>query len=261
MRSQRLSEANLSDIRRRLINLHYSKKVGHLGGNLSSIDVIALLLNDYCEDSCQLILSKGHSALAFYVALRFVGKISEADLESALDDGTRFPGHPPFDALNETGIAFGTGSLGHGLSLALGMALAKRYRFDERLTYCVVSDGELQEGQTLEALGLAARLGLGNLIVVIDGNGLQGFGSTSDVQHGVDVMSLIGSFDLDLKTRNGHELNEIREAIDLRDSSKPLVLWLKTVKGNGVPGIEGKLSSHYWPLTDKQYAQMFNEVI
>ena len=255
MKRSRLSESQIQVARDRLIKLHYDKRVGHVGGNLSSIDVITLLLSEFCDHPRQLVLSKGHSALALYVALWFTGWISESDLDSALDDGTRLPGHPPFNGLNHSEIAFGTGSLGHGLSLAAGMALGRKFKGDSQRTFCVVSDGELQEGQTLEAFAFAARLGLGGLVVVVDGNELQGFGTTDEVQRGRDIELLLKSFDIDLKHENGHDLEKMRVALSQKTGERPLILWLDTVKGNGIADIEGKLSSHYWPLTPDQFSR------
>jgi len=250
-----LNSSRLEAIREKLIELHYDKKVGHLGGNLSSIDVISLLLHEFCLDPNQLVLSKGHSALALYVALWSSGWLSDSDLRSTLENGTNLPGHPPFDRGDETGIIFGTGSLGHGLSLAAGLALARKFRGDSRRTYCVVSDGELQEGQTMEAIGFSASMRLGELVVVIDGNGLQGFGTTAEVSRGRDVQRLLASFDIELSRVDGHKLEGIREVLLKPSSSKPLFLWLDTVKGHGIVEIEGKLSSHYWPLTIDQFHQ------
>lgn len=255
LKRSKLSESQIRVVRDRLIRLHYDKNVGHLGGNLSSIDVISLLLSEFCDHPRQLVLSKGHSALALYVALWFTGWISESDLDSALNDGTRFPGHPPFTGLNHSEIAFGTGSLGHGLSLAAGMALARKLTGDSRRTFCVVSDGELQEGQTLEALAFAARLGLGGLVVVVDGNGLQGFGTTAEVQRGRDIKHLLKSFDIELKHENGHDLERMRFALSKETGERPVILWLDTVKGNGIAEFEGKLSSHYLPLTPDQFTR------
>lgn len=256
----RLSEYQIQVVRDRLIQLHFDKHVGHLGGNLSSIDVISLLLSEFCDHPRQLVLSKGHSALALYVALWFTGWISESDLDSALNDGTRLPGHPPFNDLDNSGIAFGTGSLGHGLSLATGMALARKLTGDSRRTFCIVSDGELQEGQTLEAFAFAARLGLGGLVVVVDGNGLQGFGTTDEVERGRDIERLLKTFDIELKRENGHDLESMRAALFPHASERPLILWLNTVKGNGIADIEGKLSSHYLPLTPEQFNRTFGRV-
>lgn len=255
MKGQILDSSRLKAIREKLIELHYNKKVGHIGGNLSSIDVLSLLLQEFCVSPSQLVLSKGHSALALYVALWSSGWLSDSDLQSTLENGTKFPAHPPFDSFDETGIIFGTGSLGHGLSLAAGLALARKFKGDSLRTYCVVSDGELQEGQTMEAIGFSATMGLGGLVVLIDGNGLQGFGATAQVQKGRDLQRLLASFDIELSRTDGHKIANVREALLKPASSKPLFIWLDTVKGHGVVEIEGKLSSHYWPLTADQYHQ------
>jgi transketolase len=125
------------------------------------------------------VLSKGHSAGAYYVVLWSLGKLSDADLDSFHKDGTRLAGHPPSHGIPE--IEFATGSLGHGLSLAAGLALAAKLKGQTHRIYCLTSDGEWQEGSTLEALIFAAHHKLSNLTIMIDQNGLQGFGTTAEV--------------------------------------------------------------------------------
>jgi transketolase len=107
----------------------------------------------------------------------------------------------------------------------------------------------------MEAIGFSASMRLGELVVVIDGNGLQGFGTTAEVSRGRDVQRLLASFDIELSRVDGHKLEGIREVLLKPSSSKPLFLWLDTVKGHGIVEIEGKLSSHYWPLTIDQFHQ------
>ncbi len=127
----------------------------------------------------QFVLSKGHAAGALYIALWSIGQLDEADLESFHGEGTLLAGHPP--AFGIKGVLFGTGSLGHGLSLSAGLALAARLTGNERRVFCLTSDGEWQEGSTWEALIFAAHHRLDKLTIMIDANGLQGFGSTANV--------------------------------------------------------------------------------
>src|SRR5882724_1335685 len=174
-----LDEHDLDRARRRLIEMHYRTRTGHLGGNLSCIDAMMLVHHEAMGRDDRFVLSKGHSAGAMYVALWSLGQLSDEDLNSFHQDNTLLGGHPPPRGI--PGILFGTGSLGHGLSLAAGLALAARLQPRDRRIFCLTSDGEWQEGSTLEAAIFAAHHSLSNLVILVDHNRLQGFGSTAEV--------------------------------------------------------------------------------
>lgn len=196
------------------------------------------------------ILSKGHSAGALYVALANQGVFPEEELATFHQDGTRLPGHPPANTFRE--IPFATGSLGHGLSLAAGFALSQKLRQVGGRTYCLTSDGEWQEGSTLEALIFACHHKLGNLTIVVDHNGLQGFGATAAIASTDPLWEKLKGFDVEVVVIDGHDIAAISEEL-ARPQERVRAMFLRTTKGRGVPGMEGEMNSHYLPLSDEQY--------
>lgn len=242
-----LSQVCLDDARRRLLRMHWHSGVGHLGGNLSSLDAMMLLHHELIGPHDRFILSKGHSAGAYYVTLWSLGILTDADLDSFHHDSTRLPGHPPASGLPS--VLFSTGSLGHGLPLAAGLALAARLQGRARRVFCLTSDGEWQEGSTFEALIFAAHNHLANLTIVVDHNGLQGFGSTAEVAS-MDPLGLrLAGFDVDVRDCDGHDLGSLRAALTPQ-GNRPAVVIMRTIKGRGVPGMEGRMELHYLPLNE-----------
>ena len=224
----------------RLLQMHYEAGVGHIGGNLSCLDILLYLHHRHMQPQDVFILSKGHAAGALYVTLWTLGKLTDADLSTFHKDDTSLPGH-----ITASLGTFATGSLGHGLPLAVGMALADRLAKRQRRIFCLLSDGELQEGSNWEAYNLAIAQRLPNLTVIIDDNGLQGFDESSAVSpHRFAAPGFTG---------DGHDPDSIREGLQ----SPHLLVSFSTVKGHGVPCFEGKLESHYLPLTKEQYEEAF----
>ncbi len=240
----------LQAARRRLLRMHWQSRVGHLGGNLSALDAMLLVHHELLGPRDRFILSKGHSAGAYYVTLWSLGLLSDADLATFHQDGTRLAGHPPSTGIPD--ILFSTGSLGHGLSLAAGLALAARLRGQTRRVFCLTSDGEWQEGSTLEALVFAAHRALANLTILVDHNGLQGFGGTAEVASMDPLGARLAGFDVELRECDGHDLDSLRAAIRPR-GNRPAVVIMRTIKGRGVPGMEGRMDSHYLPLNEAAY--------
>ncbi len=250
VRAAGLSQAKLDAARRRLLQMHWHSGVAHLGGNLSALDAMMLVHHELLRPQDRFILSKGHSAGAYYVALWSLGVLSDADLDTFHRDGTRLAGHPPASGVPE--ILFSTGSLGHGLPLAAGLALAARLQGRARRVFCLTSDGEWQEGSTWEALIFAAHRGLSNLTILVDHNGLQGFGSTAEVASMDPLGARLAGFEVELRECDGHDLDSLRAALRPQ-GNRPVVVIMRTVKGRGVPGMEGRMDSHYLPLTKAAY--------
>jgi len=247
---QRVTAALINKARRRLIEMHYRSQTGHLGGNLSALDAMVVVHHELMADDDRFVLSKGHSAGAYYITLWSLGLLTDEDLHTFHGEGTRLPGHPGPKTIPQ--ILFSTGSLGHGLSLAAGLALAARLKGESRRIFCLTSDGDWQEGSTLEALIFACHHQLSNLTILVDHNGLQGFGTTTEVASMSPLGSRLAGFDVELRNCNGRDLEGLRDA--LRPSGRrPVVAILDTIKGYGVPGFEGRLESHYLPLTAPQY--------
>lgn len=246
-----LSREAAQRARRRLIEMHHAAKVGHLGGNLSALDAMLLVHHELMGGGDRFVLSKGHSAGALYVTLWSLGVLSDEDLASFHGENTRLPGHPPAHAI--PGIHFATGSLGHGLSLAAGLALSDKLRRRKDRVFCLTSDGEWQEGSTWEALIFAAHHQLGRLTVLVDHNRLQGFGSTRDVASMDPLWDKLGGFDVEVRVADGHDLDALRQAIAPLAGVRPAVVVLNTCKGKGVPDFENRMDSHYLPINDAQF--------
>ena len=231
-----------------LIGMHTAARVGHLGGSLSCITGLYAIA-EVMAPRDRLVLSKGHAAGALYVHLAARGEIGVEELTTFHGNGTRLPGHPPAGTFPS--VPFATGSLGHGLSLAAGFALSQKLRGGTERTYCLMSDGEWQEGSTWEALIFSCHHALSYLTILVDHNGLQGFGNTAAVASMNPLWERIRGFDVDTAIVNGHDPAAIAAALE-PPQTKPRIIFLKTIKGWGVPGMEGQLLSHYLPPSPKQ---------
>ena len=234
----------------RLLQMHYEAKVGHIGGNLSCLDALMALHHAVLGPDDLFVLSKGHAAGALYVTLWSKGDLSDEQLKLFHKDGARLSGHP--SAAWHPGIRFATGSLGHGLGLAAGTALARKLLGRKGRVYCLMTDGEWQEGSVWESLIFIAHHHLDNLCVLIDGNGLQGFGSTEEVASMGDLASRIRPFGVEVLALDGHDPEALVRVLD-GPSSGPRFLLLKTVKGHGVSFMEGRMEWHYLPLDEALY--------
>jgi transketolase len=172
-------------------------------------------------------------------------------------DDTLLAGHPPAKGIAD--IPFATGSLGHGLSLAAGTALAFKLKGKSSRVVCMTSDGEWQEGSTWEALIFACHHRLFNLTIMVDHNNLQGFGSTSDVASMSPLWNRLQGFDIDLKIIDGHDPEAIRDALEL-ERKRLRVIILRTVKGHGVSFMEHRMEWHYLPLSEAQFQIAIDEI-
>lgn len=237
--------------------MHYKAGVGHIGGNLSSLDCILVLFHDVLSSRDRFVLSKGHSAGALYTALWSIGHLKDADLDTFHQEGTLLAGHPPCEGIPE--IPFATGSLGHGLSLAAGTALGWRLQNQVGRVICLTSDGEWQEGSTWEALIFASHHRLANLTVMIDHNGLQGFGSTNEVASMGLLWDKVACFDVDVTVVDGHDTLAIKVALD-KQGERPHLIFLRTVKGRGVSFMTDKMEWHYLPMSESQYQAAIDEL-
>ena len=178
-----MDAASTGDLRRkaklRLLQMHYESGVGHLGGNLSALDILLCLYHFTLHKDDLFVLSKGHGAGALYVALWSIGALTDDDLRQFHQDGTRLSGHPPAVGIPE--IIFATGSLGHGLGLACGLALGKKLKGEAGRVFCLTSDGEWNEGSCWESLIFLTHHRLDNLTMIhqVASVDLQDFGTTS----------------------------------------------------------------------------------
>jgi len=241
----------------RLLQMHFNSRVGHIGGNLSALDILLTLYHDVLGTDDQFILSKGHGAGALYVALWSKGLLADDDLKTFHAEETRLSGHPAPGVIPE--IPFATGSLGHGFSLAAGMALAKRLKGEAGRVHCLTSDGEWNEGSTWEALIFAAHQKLANLSIVVDLNGLQGFGTTAEVADLAPLAEKFRTFNVETIEISGHHHAALAEALR-RPQTRTRVIVATTTKGAGVSYMSHQMHWHYLPMSAEQYGQAVGEV-
>jgi transketolase len=252
-----LSEQLVRTVKRRLLQMHYESGVGHLGGNLSALDILLSLYHQVLGPCDVFVLSKGHSAGALYATLWSLGRLNDEDLKQFHRDATRLSGHPPAKGIPE--ILFATGSLGHGMSLAAGIALGKRLRSEPGRIFCLTSDGDWNEGSSWEALIFANHQKLANLTLIVDANGMQGFGSTREVADIEPLAEKFRAFGFDTVEIDGHDLTQLTESLSA-GGPNPRAVIARTRKGCGISFMENKMEWHYLPLTEVQYRQALQEV-
>ncbi|HEY2857482.1 MAG TPA: transketolase [Terracidiphilus sp.] len=243
--------------KKRLLQMHYESGVGHVGGNLSCLDILMTLYHEVLDPQDAFVLSKGHAAGAVYVTLWSVGALSDDDLRSFHKDGTRLSGHPPLRGIPE--ILFATGSLGHGLSLSCGLALAKKLKQEPGHIFCLMSDGEWNEGSNWEALIFLKHHGLDNLTLIVDLNELQGMGPTREIADLAPLADKFRSFGLTTLEVDGHDCAALSGALR-QHGSEPIAIVANTTKGKGVSFMENRFEWHYLPIREEQYRQAILEL-
>ncbi|GAB3602813.1 transketolase [Microbacterium aureliae] len=232
---------------------------GHLGGALSCIDILTALYgrvlnvdaaNPDDPDRDRFLLSAGHKALAQYAVLAEFGFFPEEVLDTYGEYKSRLPGHPDMHKL--PGVEANTGALGHGVAIAIGMAIAGRIDGSDRRVFAVVGDGELAEGSNWEAFAAAAHHGVDNLVVFFDCNGFQISGPTADVMDMGPVAAKLAAFGWATREVDGHDFGAILDAVESGPLTpgKPTAIVAHTVKGNGISFLAGRLDSHYWTPAD-----------
>lgn len=255
-------------LRRMALDMVYRAKTGHIGGDFSVMDILIEL---YCEQMNvtpqnqgdpardRLILSKGHAVEALYAVLSDRGFLAPQELVSYAQFGSRLLGHP---SNKVPGIEQNTGSLGHGLPLAVGMALAGKMQGADYRTYVVMGDGELAEGSVWEGAMAAGNYHLDNLCAVIDRNRLQISGCTEDVMRLDPLDRRFEAFGWNVITVDGHNFDALRAAFTLAKSTKgkPTVLIAQTVKGYGVSFAENQAAWHHRVPNEQEYIDAVNEL-
>jgi transketolase len=204
------------------------------------------------------LMSKGHGCMIQYVILEELGIISRRDLDLYCKSEGRLGCHPDY---GNPGVAASTGALGHGLSMALGMAYSEKTRGTNGLIYCVISDGEVQEGSTWEATMMASSLGVSNLIVFMDNNDFQSLGRTSLTHPSFyPVVEKYKAFGWDAVEVDGHDTKSLYEAVLGRLADRPLMVVCKTTKGRGISFMENIPIWHYRSPNKNEYQQALQEL-
>ncbi|WP_019854049.1 1-deoxy-D-xylulose-5-phosphate synthase N-terminal domain-containing protein [Actinopolyspora mortivallis] len=246
--------------RKLVIDMAASERGCHLGGSLSAMDImIAALDRVAADEGSRMVLSKGHAAAGLYSALYLTGMLAEnpAPLYGSVEH--HYTGHPTHAV---PGVTFPTGSLGHGVAYAAGWAMARRTAGADGLGIAVAGDGELQEGLVWETCQVAAARRLGNFVLVVDRNKGQNDGLVVDISPMAELAERFRSFGFDTVEVDGHDLTELSGifARDRRDSECPLAVLADTVKGKGLPPVEGKAASHYVTI-DAERAAKWKEIV
>src|SRR5581483_779124 len=249
------------ELRRLVIEISLMAKVGHISSALCICDILSVLYgkvlrNPGTPDRDRFILSKGHAALALYVALHKKGLLDRKELETFCADGSRLGVHPEFGA---PGVEVSTGSLGMGLSVGAGLALSAKLRKSPWRVYVLMSDAECDEGSVWEAAMFASHHRLQNLTVIIDDNGFQAFGRTEKILNLQPLEERWRSFGWEASTVDGHDEAALAKAL-ADPSGKPRVLIAKTISGKGVSFMENKLEWHYYPVNEEQARQALREL-
>ena len=252
-----------------LLDAIHTAKSGHPGGSLSCVDALTALYFSEMRidprdpgkpDRDRFVLSKGHCAPALYAVLALRGYFPESDLKLLRSIHGHISGHP--DMVHIPGVDMSTGSLGQGISTAVGMALAAQAKQKTYRTYCILGDGEMEEGQVWEAIMAAAKWKLDNLCAMVDVNGLQIDGKTADVMPTSPLDQKFAAFHWNVIHADGNDFEELLSALaEARDCrGKPSVILMKSVKGRGVSFMEKNAAWHGKAPNDAQYELAVSEL-
>lgn len=257
------------NIRRNIVEMVYSASSGHPGGSLSVADVMTALYftevnvdvnNPKDENRDRIVLSKGHCSPALYSSLAEKGFIPKEDLVTFRKTDSYLQGHP--DMKKIPGVDMTSGSLGQGLSVANGMALAGKMDKKDYRVYAILGDGEIQEGQVWEAAMTSSHYKLDNLCVIVDNNNLQIDGAVSDVMSPYPIDKKFESFGFNVLVIDGHNFTEIMDAFKAarETKGKPTVIIAKTTKGKGVSFMENKAGWHGKAPNEEEYKIAMEEL-
>ena len=271
MKIENISELNqiAKKVRRGIIESVYNGKSGHPGGSLSIADIITVLYfnemninpqNPKDENRDRLVLSKGHCAPALYSALANRGFFDIEELKTLRNIESRLQGHP--DMKKIPGVDMTTGSLGQGLSAANGMAIAGKLDNKDYRVYCILGDGEIEEGQIWEAAMAANKYKLDNLCVIVDNNNLQIDGTIEEVMSSYPIDEKFKSFGFQIINIDGHDIDEIIKAFEAAKNvkGKPTCIIAKTLKGKGVSFMENQVGWHGKAPNEEQYNLAIEEL-
>ena len=257
------------EIRKSIVTGVHSAKSGHPGGSLSAADIFTYLYFEEMhvdpadpknEDRDRFVLSKGHVAPGLYATLAHRGYFPVEDMKTLRHVGSYLQGHP--DMKHIPGVDMSSGSLGQGLSAAVGMAMAGRLDHKDYRVYALCGDGEIQEGQIWEAAMFAGARKLDNLVVIVDNNGLQIDGNIADVCSPYPIDKKFEAFNFHVINIDGHDFDQIAAAFKEARETKgmPTAIIAKTIKGKGVSFMENQASWHGVAPNDEEYAQAMEEL-
>jgi transketolase len=256
-------------LRRTVLRMAYSGSTVHIACAFSLIEILAVLYRNhlrYPGNDCRhpqrdyLVLSKGHGVMAQYACMHELGWLPDVEIGSYFQDGTRLKG---LSDAHVPGLEVSSGSLGHGLSVGVGMALAAKRLGTDQKVFAIVGDGEINEGAIWEAALFASHFELSNLTIIVDANGFQAMGTTDEVLRLGNIAGKFAAFGFETRTVDGHDEQALDEAVaELTHLSapRPRLLLANTVKGHGVSFMKGDNRWHYTRLTREAYEQAIAEL-
>ena len=258
-----------NEVRKGIVTAVHSAKAGHPGGSLSAADIFTYLYfeemhvdakNPKDADRDRFVLSKGHTAPGLYATLALKGYFPVEDLKTLRHTGSYLQGHP--DMKHIPGVDMSSGSLGQGISAAVGMAIAGKMQVKDYRVYTLVGDGEIQEGQVWEAAMLAAHQKLDNLVVIVDNNNLQIDGAIDEVNSPYPIDKKFEAFNFHVININGNDFDQIDAAFTEAKTVKgqPTAIIAKTIKGKGVSFMENQAGWHGKAPNDEEYETAMKEL-
>lgn len=260
-------EAKAKELRAEILKMLFACQSGHPGGSLSCVEMLMTLYygtmkinpkNPKMEDRDRFVLSKGHACPTLYAILADLGYFPKEDLKRLRQIDSHLQGHP--DCNKTPGVDINTGSLGQGISIAIGLALAAKKAESNYNIYTVIGDGECQEGLVWEAAMSAAHYKLDNLVVMLDYNGLQIDGSNEDVMSLGDITNKFKAFGFECFEVDGHDIDKIKEVLDTKVYNKPKFICCNTIKGKGISFMENQSGWHGRPMTEEEFKLAMKEL-
>lgn len=255
---------NAAQLRKTVLDMAFAGSTVHIGCAFSLIEILAVLYRKHlrypgndpkAKMRDYLVLSKGHGVMAQYACMYEMGWLKRQDIDGYFADGSELKG---LSDSRISGLEVTSGSLGHGFSVGVGMAMGAKLRKTDQKVYVIVGDGEMNEGPIWEGMLFAAHHGLENLVVIVDENGFQAMGKTDDVMKLGNLNAKFDSFGFDTANVDGHDetaLDQTITALSASGSGKPKAIIAKTVKGRGVPFMENDNIWHYTRLNQKTYSE------
>ncbi len=250
--------------RRRILDVSQQVTALHVAPAFSCLEMVDLIYHGLMRRGTKgkspdtFLMSKGHGCLAQYVILEDLGILTRADLDRYCTSAGQLGAHPDYGV---PGIEASTGSLGHGMGIATGMAYADKIQGKDQHVHVVLSDGEMQEGSTWEAMMMAANMGLGNLLAFLDLNGFQSLGRTSETHpHFYPVLDKVRAFGWETVEVNGHNAKAVVDAVRARKGKQPFFVVGNTIKGKGVSYMEHVPIWHYRSPNKEEYAKAIAEL-
>ncbi|WP_116810890.1 transketolase [Steroidobacter cummioxidans] len=256
-------------LRRTILEMAFAGSTVHIVCAFSIVEILAVLYRNHlhlgdgtprAEGRDYLVLSKGHGVMAQYACMRELGWLNDDDIRNYFGNGTILKG---LSDAHVPGLEVTSGSLGHGLSVGVGMALGAKRKGSGQRCYAIVGDGEMNEGAIWEAILFAAHFKLDNLTLIVDENGFQAMGATYDILNLGNLVEKLTAFGFDSQAVDGHDevaLDEVLSKIKHSSNGKPQAIVAKTVKGKGVSFMENRNSWHYTRLTQASYADALAEI-